>query len=193
MVIAIFHELANGKRSRRSRRKSYSRKTGSRKYRPSPTNSWVNQPLSAGRSRDARDFIRGRAYVTDGDGIRIRGQEVRIVGIDAPEWDQLAKHSDGKWFNHGKVVKSALIQEIGGEEVHVVVEDIDKFGRMIGTVLHDGRDIGYWLVREGHAIAAYDARYKRVEQEARLAKRGMWAHAHNFDPRAHRHRKPREG
>ena len=116
------------------------------------------------------------------------GQEVRLAGLDAPEWDQKAKLSNGRWFNHGKHVKSALIQEIGGKHVRVSVEGTDKYGRLLGTVTCNGRDIGEWLVREGHAIAAYDDRYKQVEREARAAKRGMWAHAHNFDPRAHRHR-----
>ena len=133
--------------------------------------------------------ITGKAYVTDGDGIRVAGQEVRLAGLDAPEWDQKAKHQDGYWFNHGKRVKSALIREIGGKQVRVSVEGTDKFGRRLGIVTYKGRDIGEWLVREGHAIAAYGDRYLHIEREAREAKRGMWAHAHNFDPRAHRHRK----
>ena len=132
--------------------------------------------------------ITGKAYVTDGDGIRVAGQEVRLAGLDAPEWDQKAKHRDGYWFNHGKRVKSALIREIGGKHVRVSIKGTDKFGRRLGIVTHKGRDIGEWLVREGHAIAAYGDRYVHVEREAREAKRGMWAHAHNFDPRAHRHR-----
>ena len=130
----------------------------------------------------------GKAWVTDGDGIRVARQEVRIAGLDAPEWDQKAKHQDGYWFSHGKRVKSALIQEIGGKYVCVSVEGTDKFGRLLGSVTYEGRDIGEWLVREGHAIAAYSDRYIHVEREAREAERGMWAHAHNFDPRAHRHR-----
>ena len=130
--------------------------------------------------------------MTDGDGIRVARQEVRIAGLDAPEWDQKAKHRDGYWFSHGKRVKSALIQEIGGKHVRVSVEGTDKFGRLLGSVICEGRDIGEWLVREGHAIAAYSDRYTHIEREAREAKRGMWAHAHNFDPRAHRHRGPRK-
>ncbi len=126
--------------------------------------------------------------MTDGDGIRVANQEVRFIGLDAPEWDQPAKHQEGYWFNHGKQVKNALIQEIGGERVDVFVEGTDQFGRSLGTVTHNGRDIGEWLVREGHAIAAYSGRYKRAEQEARNAKRGMWAHARNIDPRVHRRR-----
>ena len=131
--------------------------------------------------------------MTDGDGVQVAGHEVRLVGLDAPEWDQRAKHQDGYWFNHGRRVKSALIQEIGGKHVRVSVEGTDDFGRLLGTVTHEGRDIGEWLVRQGHAIAAYSDRYKRVEREARQAKRGMWAHQHNFDPRSHRHQQPRNG
>ena len=71
-------------------------------------------------------------------------------------------------------MKSALIQEIGGKQVRVSVETVDKFGRLLGTVTYKGRDIGEWLVREGHAIAAYSDRYILVEREAREATRGMW-------------------
>ena len=55
-------------------------------------------------------------------------------------------------------MKSALIREIGGKHVRVSVEGTDRFGRRLGIVTHKGRDIGEWLVREGHAIAAYGDR-----------------------------------
>ena len=133
--------------------------------------------------------LAGKAWVTDGDGIRVSGQEVRFAGLDAPEYDQVAKHRDGYWFGHGKRVKSALIQKIGGEHVYVAVERYDKFGRAVGTVACNGMDVGEWLVREGHAVAAYSDRYKHVEREARRARRGLWGHAVNIDPRRWRHRK----
>ena len=132
--------------------------------------------------------LTGKAYVTDGDGIRVSGQEVRFAGLDAPEWNQRAKHRDGYWYEHGKRVKSALIREIGGRRVCVQVEDYDKFGRAVGVVTCNGKDVGEWLVREGHAIAAYGDRFKHVEREAQQAKRGMWGHAFNIDPRRWRHR-----
>ena len=155
-----------------------------------PAGYLVLRRLLRGRAR--RDHpgrtISGTAYVTDGDGLRVLGYTVRIAGVDAPEWDQKAKHRDGYWFNHGKRVKSALIREIGGKQISVAVEGVDKFGRVLGSVTCKGRDIGEWLVREGHAIAAYSEKYRHVEREARAARRGMWDHAHNFDPRAHRRR-----
>ena len=139
-------------------------------------------------SRRRPGALTGKAWVTDGDGIRVSGQEVRIAGIDAPEYDQVAKHRDGYWFGHGRRVKSELIQKIGGELVCVTVERYDKFGRAVGTVACNGMDVGEWLVREGHAIAAYSDRYDHVEREARRARRGMWGHAVTIDPRRWRHR-----
>ena len=182
-AVAFLQVLASGKRSRRSRRsRRYRRKgragrTAGRQRHAGSRSASVAQPGQT---------ISGKAYVTDGDGIRVAGQEVRFIGLDAPEWDQYAEHQDGYWFNHGKHVKSALIQQIGGKHVHVSVEDTDQYGRLLGTVIYRGRDIGEWLVGEGHAIAAYSDRYKRVERAAREARRGMWAHARNIDPRAWR-------
>ena len=69
---------------------------------------------------------------------------------------------------------------------------MDKFERLVGIVTCNDGDIGAWLVQEGHAVAAYSNRYKLVGREAREAKRGMWAHAQNFDPRAHRHWEQKE-
>ena len=190
VAMAVLRKVAFGMRSRRYRRKGYSTRTERWQRRAASRRSFVARTHPADRAETPTSTITGKAYVTDGDGIRVAGQEVRLAGLDAPEWDQRAKHRDGYWFNHGKRVKSELIQEIGGKHVRVAVEGTDKFGRLLGTVTWKGRDIGEWLVREGHAIAAYSDRYTSVEREAREAKRGMWGHAHNFDPRAHRHRKP---
>ena len=175
VAIAIVRRSVFGTRSRRQRGTGRSTKSGRRQRRP------------AFRAESPNRTISGRAYVTDGDGLRVARKEVRLAGLDAPEWDQRAKHQDGYWFNHGKRVKSALIKEIGGKHVTVSVEGTDRFGRLLGTVTYEGGDIGEWLVREGHAIAAYSERYRHVEREARKAKRGMWAHAHNIDPRVYRH------
>ena len=173
-VVYVVLRLVTGKRPRR------------RSRRRTPTRDAIH-------ARRTMGTISGKAFVTDGDGIRVRGQEVRLAGLDAPEWDQRAQHRDGYWFNHGKRVKSALIREVGGKHVRVAVEGTDKFGRVLGTVTCGDRDVGEWLVREGHAIAAYSERYRHVEREAKKAKRGMWGHARNVDPRVHRHRKPRNG
>ena len=137
--------------------------------------------------------VAGKAFVTDGDGIRVSRLTIRFAALDAPEWDQWAKHRDGYWFKHGKRVKSALIETIGGRHVRVTVEGYDKYDRVVGTVTCDGKDVGAWLVRNGHAIAAYGDRYKGVEREARREKRGLWGHDVAFDPRYWRRRNAGRG
>ena len=186
-ALAILRGVTSGKRSRRKRRRPDPPFT--KGGRPPPVRSQARPRPPSAPSTPLRT-IAGKAYVTDGDGMRVAGQEVRLAGLDSPEHDQKAKHRHGYWFNHGKRVKSALIREIGGKHVQVSVERTDRFGRLVGTVTREGRDIGEWLVREGHAIAAHDERYNHAELAARRAKHGMWEHAHNFDPRAHRNRKP---
>ena len=81
-----------------------------------------------------RDIITGKAYVLDGDTIRVAGTKIRLEGIDAPELDQVAKHQHGYWFKQGQWVKSALIKAIGGKEVQVKVKKYDKYDRVIGIV-----------------------------------------------------------
>ena len=132
--------------------------------------------------------ITGKAYVTDADGIRVSGYDIRLAGLDAPEWNQWAQHQHGYWFKHGKHVKSALIRAIDGKRVRVTVDRYDKYGRIVGAVLCDGKDVGAWLVRNGYAISAYGNQYKLIEREARIARRGLWGHTVAYDPRAWRHR-----
>ena len=132
------------------------------------------------------DTIKGWAYVTDGDGIKVRGYHVCLAGLDAPEWNQPAKHHYGFWFNHGKRFKGALIREIGARRVQVQIEGFDYYGRVLGTVSCRGRDVGEWLVRSGHAIACFDNRYKDAERAAKSERCGMWGYDQAIDPRAWR-------
>ena len=146
--------------------------------------------LIAKRARRKRpgDTISGWARVTDGDGLKVAGYKVRLAGLDAPEWNQPAKHCWGFRFNHGKRVKRALKREVGGRRVRVAVEGFDRYGRVLGTVSCRGRDVGEWLVRSGHAIACFDSRYKGAEREAKSERRGMWGYKEAYDPRAWRRR-----
>ena len=129
--------------------------------------------------------------MTDGDGLRVKGYRIRFAQLDAPELDQRAKHEDGYWIRHGKRVRSKLTEVIGSKHVRVAVEDYDQYDRLVGKVTFDDKDVGEWLVRNGHAVAAYGDRYKEVEREARREKRGMWGHAVVWHPKEWRRRNRR--
>ena len=73
------------------------------------------------------DTITGKAYVIDGDTIKVSGRTIRLGGLDAPELDQVAKHQHGNRFAQGKRIKSALIRAIGGKDVLVTIEGYDPY------------------------------------------------------------------
>lgn len=127
--------------------------------------------------------IHGKCWVTDGDTIKVRGETVRISGVDAPELDQTAVLQNGNTVPIGRVVKAALIKKIGGRRVQVHTNGRDKFGRSIGVVKCEGEDIGQWLVQNGHAISAYGVQYKSDELAAKRMRRGMWGYRATYDPR----------
>lgn len=130
--------------------------------------------------------ISGKAYVTDADDIKVNGIKIRLHGIDAPEYRQLAKRK-GTWYDQGKWSKIELIKEIGGKRVKVKVAGFDKFGRTLGVVFHDGKDICGWMVQNGLAIAAYDDKYKSQEHIARRKKLGVWGDEISYSPVLYKH------
>ncbi|MCY4306384.1 MAG: thermonuclease family protein [Aestuariivita sp.] len=132
--------------------------------------------------------ISGAAFIIDGDGLRVNGYNIRMAGLDAPEYDQPAQDLNGKWFNQGKKVKSHLIQKIGGKTVEIQTHGRDKYGRVLGTVFCNGENINKWLVLRGFATAAYGRQYRAAEKWSQQKRLGMWELNQKYDPREWRQR-----
>ncbi len=120
--------------------------------------------------------IRGRIVrVADGDTVSLLDGDndqhrIRLFGIDAPENDQ----------PHGDRAREALAAMVTGKRLGVVVVETDDYGRLVGTLYADGRNINLAMVQQGHAWwYQYFARHERAleaaEQDARSARRGLWA------------------
>jgi endonuclease YncB( thermonuclease family) len=87
--------------------------------------------------------ITGRAYVTDGDTIKIKNTQIRLFGIDAPE------------LNHpyGRIAKSALIKLCMGSDIRAEITETDHYGRTVAQCyLPDGRNLSAEMVKKGLAI-----------------------------------------
>lgn len=98
---------------------------------------------SSTKKEDPPLSLSGRAYVVDGDTIKIKKCQIRLFGIDAPE------------LNHpyGKKAKSALISLCMGQDVKAVVTEMDAYGRTVAKCfLADGRDLSAEMVKLGLAI-----------------------------------------
>ncbi len=100
-------------------------------------------PAASASPVPQRVVITGPAYVTDGDGLRIQKTEIRLFGIDAPE------------FSHplGKKARWALVNLCKGQDIRAELTGTDDHGRMVAKCyLPDGRDLSAEMVKQGLAL-----------------------------------------
>lgn len=122
------------------------------------------------------DSITGVPRIVDGDSLVIDGVKIRLHGIDAPERNQTCGVDPDRW-DCGRESTKALTEMIDRTPVTCHERDVDRYGRIVavctvGEVLLNSR-----MVSEGWAVAyrRYSMDYVAEEQQARTAKRGMWA------------------
>lgn len=118
----------------------------------------------------------GRASVVDGDTIEIRGERIRIYGIDAPESGQLCTDGRGKAYRCGQTAALALDEIVRGMTVRCDDRGRDRYRRMIGVCRVGELDVGEAMVRSGMAIAyrRYSMDYVGAEVSAQRDQVGMW-------------------
>jgi micrococcal nuclease len=120
--------------------------------------------------------------VADGDTLTVLRDQtqvrIRLHGIDAPE--------KGQPF--GTRAKAFTAELAHGLRVRVEPTDRDRYGRVVADViLPDGRNLNRELIRAGLAwwfrrYAPKDGELARLEDEARGARRGLWADPHPVPP-----------
>ncbi len=134
------------------------------------------------------ETITGRVVgVADGDTITVLDgdkvqHKIRLAGIDAPEKKQ----------PFGNRSKESLSELAFDKTVAVETTKRDKYGRQIGKVLVNGRDVNLVQVERGMAWfyrqyqreqSPNDQRlYEAAEDAARANKRGLWRDAAPVPP-----------
>ncbi len=120
------------------------------------------------------DFSGKVVGIMDGDSIMVmhngKVEQVRLQGIDCPKKKQ----------PFGTQAIQFTAKMVFGKEVTVMELGRDRYGRTLGKVLlSDGRILNHELLTAGYAW--WFRRYSKdvslgdLEDEARLAKRGLWA------------------
>src|SRR5215213_1968061 len=125
----------------------------------------------------ASELIAGRAAVIDGDTLEIRGERIRLFGIDAPESGQTCLDAKGQSYRCGQKAALVLDARIGDGVVTCERKDTDRYGRVVALCRVFGEDLGAWMVGLGWALASrtYSTRYAPAEELARSRSLGMWA------------------
>ena len=125
----------------------------------------------------APESIRGKARAMDGDSLRVGRSEVRLWGIDAPEFDQSCDR-EGRSWDCGRAARAALASRVDGRVIVCVPRDRDVYRRAVSVCRVDGRSLNDWMVREGWAVdyRRYSGgAYAAAERQARKAQRGIWS------------------
>ena len=123
--------------------------------------------------------LSGVPRIVDGDTVQIGASKLRLVGIDAPETDQLCLNSASKRWACGIEARDQLIQKAGGKVWLCRTNSVDRYGRGLATCEVDGININRWLVREGWALSfvRYSREYYSDEALARQEHAGLWSGA----------------
>lgn len=144
--------------------------------------------LGLGLPAQAAQFEGIVTHVTDGDTLWVRPaaggppRAIRLQGIDAPEICQA-------W---GARSRDALAAHVMHRQVLVDSSAQDSWQRELGDVSLEGRDLGQWMVSQGHAWS-YRFRgtagpYATQEARARSARLGLWGQGAALPPREFRRR-----
>ncbi|MBS0454234.1 MAG: thermonuclease family protein [Proteobacteria bacterium] len=128
----------------------------------------------------AGNFAGRVVKVTDGDTIvvldaQLQQHKIRLAGIDAPENAQ----------DFGTRSRINLAGMVAGRTVTVETSKVDRYGRLVGVVVVNGKDANLAQVQQGMAwwYRAYAreqspadrAAYSHAEEIARTERRGLWA------------------
>jgi endonuclease YncB( thermonuclease family) len=134
--------------------------------------------------------------IADGDTITVLDaanvqHKVRLQGIDPPERGQ----------PFGTKARECLAAMVMGKAVTMHDDGKDKYGRTLGRIEIEGRDVNRQMVADGlawHYVKfSKDKKLVGTERDAQAAKRGLWADAQLIAPWEWRaakrdHKKPAE-
>jgi endonuclease YncB( thermonuclease family) len=136
--------------------------------------------------------VGGHAFVVDGDTLRLGGERVRLLGIDAPERAQTCTDASGAPWPCGEAARRYLEGLLEAGDIACQPQGRDRYGRLLAHCRQGGDDLSRQVVRAGLAVA--DGEYIADAATAQAARTGIWAGS--FEPPSvwrREHREPSSG
>jgi endonuclease YncB( thermonuclease family) len=121
--------------------------------------------------------ISGAPRIVDGDTVEIGQTKIRLLGIDAPETDQICLDTKGDKWACGIVARDELVRHSNGQVWECTTTGNDPYGRSLASCFIEGEDLSKWMVRSGWALSfiRYSHAYYADEVAAREARAGLWS------------------
>lgn len=137
----------------------------------------------------------GKTSVIDGDSIKVGRNEVRLFGLDAPEYNQTCFDEKNKEYACGQVSRDFLIELAQKRNVQCIYAERDKYDRFLSKCFVDGISINEELVKNGMAViynfTESDDKMDALEESAKKQKLGIWRGAFQL-PKEYRKSHPRK-
>src|SRR5437016_11566052 len=92
----------------------------------------------------AAQELNGIPEIVDGDTVYVGTTRVRLVGIDAPETDQLCLDARAKVMTCGLEAKNRLLSYSAGRSWTCKVSGRDRYGRSLATCFIGQEDVSRW-------------------------------------------------
>lgn len=131
----------------------------------------------------AQEFVRVKRVV-DGDTIVLEtGERVRLLGVNTPEVSHRKKFVEAFGKDASEFTRRMVEGKLVRIEADLPASKKDKHSRIFAYVfLEDGTHLNAEIIRQGYGFAEsswpplkYEYEFRRLEQEAREKRRGLWA------------------
>lgn len=154
--------------------------------------SWILPVLlvAAASPAAAEDFT-GAGRAVDGDSLFVGGREVRLFGIDAPEYRQTCRVGWSNW-SCGSDAAATLRTMVDARQLTCSSRDRDVYGRTVASCRAGGVDLAAAMLEKGLAIALENApaSYAALADRSKAQRAGIWGS--EFDaPAVYRAANPR--
>ncbi len=118
---------------------------------------------------------KAKIEIIDGDSFWLNKIEMRLDGIDAPEYNQQCYDGEEHLYNCGKNA-SNMLKKLIKPDVKCKQIDVDRYKRNVVVCESEGKIINKEMVASGWAVAykKYSKDYEDDELLAKKNKKGIW-------------------
>lgn len=120
----------------------------------------------------------GKGLALDGDSIKVGRKEVRLFGLDAPEYKQKCLDKNNQEYPCGVVSFEFLSKLVTGNKVECIYAEKDKYDRFLGKCFIGETSINEEIVKNGMAViynfTESSKKMDNLEKQAKDSKIGIW-------------------